>query len=230
MNNAPIVYMWVAHYNDKQIYPQFDFETGKENTFVSIDQTKLIKFGLYPISKTLENKIGDIKRVTSKVLPYIVLKLNPNQRLIFVRRNYMRRFGYQVCKKCGYKWQWIPDLKEEIGESGLMIHNNHTIQTYENKLYPLAVCPECKTFNAMLCPDCNTLINEYKRPDSEAHYFECPKCKKEHPRFITNFDGVNQEILYLLGYQMTVDNKNFKHIMFINENGEIELTENFEYK
>ena len=222
--------MWVAHYNDKQVYPQFDFESGKENTFASIDQTKLVKFGLYPISKTLENKIGKTS-VVSRTLPYIVLKLQPHQRLIFVRRNYMRRFGYQECGLCDYKWQWIPDLKEEIGESGLMIHNNHTIQTYENKLYPLAICPKCKTFNAIICPDCGTLINEMEgKVNKLPHYFECPKCKKEHPRHISNLDGTNQEVLYLLGYQMTVDNKNFKYIMFINESGEIELTENFEYK
>lgn len=229
MNNASIVYMWCAHYSDGQVYPQFDFESGKENVFASIDQTKLIKFGLYPISKTLADKISN-QLVISKQLPYIVLKLQPHQRLIFVRRNYMRHFGYQICSKCGYKWQWIPDLKEEVGEAKLMIHNNYVTQIYESKCYPLPQCPKCQSFNAILCPDCNTLINEMARPVTNEHYFECPKCKKEHPRHIINADGTNQEIMYLLGYQMTVDDKNYKYIMFINENGEIELTENFNYK
>ena len=146
MRNAPLVYMWVAHYSDGQVYPQFDFESGKENTFVSIDQIRLIKFGLYPITKTLEIKINILagnESIKSKILPHILMKIKPEQRLIFVRRNYMRRFGYQVCGKCGYKWQWIPDLKEEVGESGLMIHNNYTTQIYESKCYPLAVCPKC---------------------------------------------------------------------------------------
>ena len=231
MNNAPLVYFWVAYYNDNQVYPQFDLNSGKENSFASIDQTKLVKFGLYPISKILADKINiGIKMVISKPLPYIVMKLKPEQRLIYVRRNYMRNFGYQICTKCNYKWQWMPNIKEEIGEAGLPIHNNYTTQIQESKCYPLPVCPKCGSFNAILCPDCNTLINEYKRKDSEAHYFECPKCKKEHLRYIINADGTNHEIIYLLGYQMTVEGKNYKSIMFINENGEIELTENFNYR
>ena len=49
-------YFWIAEYKDSAL-PQFDPETGKENLFKEIDQSKLIRFGLYPFSIKLWNKV-----------------------------------------------------------------------------------------------------------------------------------------------------------------------------
>ena len=53
----PIVYMWVAEYRDGLALPQFDPDTGRENPFSSIDQSRLCKFGWYPFSVNMMGKI-----------------------------------------------------------------------------------------------------------------------------------------------------------------------------
>lgn len=233
MGNIPLIYMWIAFYDNRQVLPQFDFETGIENPYVSIDQTKLIKFGLFPINKDFSDKINNVagrQIVESKNVPIHILKLDKNQRLIYVRRNYIRKFTFQICTKCGYQWQWMPNHKEGIGDAGLPIHTDYELQIWQSKTYPCAKCPKCGTINSIVCPDCKIIINEMKRKDSNEHYYECPKCKKEYPRYIRLLESGNNDIIYLLGYQITEDNKNFKYIMFIDNNGEIEISDNFNYR
>lgn len=42
-------FFWIAYYNDGTIFPQFDFETFKENKFSDIQQDKLIAFSWFPL-------------------------------------------------------------------------------------------------------------------------------------------------------------------------------------
>jgi hypothetical protein len=53
----PLVYFWIAEYTDGSALPQFDPETGRENSFAEIDHKKLHCFGWYPFSPKLAQKI-----------------------------------------------------------------------------------------------------------------------------------------------------------------------------
>lgn len=104
----PLVYMWVAVYEDGQALPQFDPETGKENMFAEVDQDKLKEFGLFPFSEQMARRIQEGEGVF--VLPSdnqrFVLKLKEGQRLFTRRTNLHITVPYHECLECGHKWQW----------------------------------------------------------------------------------------------------------------------------
>lgn len=83
-------YFWIAEYNDKTALPQFDPETGNENLFKDIDQSKLIRFGLYPFSKELSRKVPCS---VSDLLPKFVINLSSEDKLVYLRRNYIEKIG-----------------------------------------------------------------------------------------------------------------------------------------
>jgi hypothetical protein len=59
----PLVYFWIAEYTDGSALPQFDPETGKENKFSEIDHQKLYRFGWYPFSPKLAQKILETEKI-----------------------------------------------------------------------------------------------------------------------------------------------------------------------
>jgi Zn finger protein HypA/HybF involved in hydrogenase expression len=227
----PLVYFWIAFYNDETCLPQFDIESGKENNFRDIDQSKLDKFGIFPFTATMALNANRIKgfMVALEVanLPYFIMKLQENQRLIFFRRNKIHTFTYLRCTKCEYDWEFMRGYKEGAkAEIGLTIHSNDIVQEWAGKKYSLAVCPKCGSFNAIVCTDCkDTLINELKRAESEEHYFKCPKCNKEYIRYIKTLEDQLRALVYLVGYQTTVDGRNIKQVMFISEDGTFEMSD-----
>lgn len=232
----PYVYFWIAFYRDGTSLPQFDFETGTFHEFNEIEQNRLDRFGLIPFNPPLAIKacmaagyrIAEVK----EGLPYFILKLQKDQRLIYYRRNFIHNFEFDYCETCGYKWVWMPTRKAgEITETDLPIHPNYILQTWKDKKFPCCQCPKCGTINAIVCPDCkDILINELKKPNSEEHYFQCPKCKKEFPRHIKLLANSMRKSIYMIGHQITIDGKNKKQIMYISENGEFELSDDFNYK
>jgi predicted RNA-binding Zn-ribbon protein involved in translation (DUF1610 family) len=232
----PLIYWWIAFYNDGQCLPQFDVETGKENPFSSIEQDKLEKFGLFPFNAqlTIKANISAGFVVARELeLPFFIQKLQKGQRLIYVRRNFIHLFSFQHCNKCEYEWQWMPNRQDrEKTEIGLLIHPNQVIQIWNGKTYPCAQCPKCQSYNAVVCPDCkDTLINELKRAEkNDEHYFRCPKCGKEFARHIILLENTIRQLVYLLGYQTTIDGQNKKVIMFINEDGTFELSDDYNYR
>jgi Zn finger protein HypA/HybF involved in hydrogenase expression len=224
----PLVYFWVAFYKDGNCLPQFDVNSGIENSFQTIDQTKVEKFGLFPFSPALVLKVNSAAGVIIarevENLPYYIMKVEEGQRLINIRRNFIHQFTYQHCAKCGYNWQWMMGHKEgEIAEFGLPICDNHVVQKVQGKDMGFPKCPKCGAYNSIVCPDCGTLINEMARPDTKEHYFLCPKCNKEHPRYIKILEDNKRRLIYIMGYQTTVDGKNVKQLMFIGEDGVITL-------
>ena len=48
---TPLTHFWIAEYNDGMAVPQFDPEDGHENKFTSLDQGKMVAFGIYPFSR-----------------------------------------------------------------------------------------------------------------------------------------------------------------------------------
>lgn len=59
----PLVYFWIAEYTDGSALPQFDPETGRENRFSAIDYQKLHRFGWYPFTPKLVQKILEAEGV-----------------------------------------------------------------------------------------------------------------------------------------------------------------------
>jgi hypothetical protein len=58
----PLVYFWIAEYTDGSALPQFDPETGKENMFSEVDHRRLKRFGWYPFSVELAQRIWEAER------------------------------------------------------------------------------------------------------------------------------------------------------------------------
>jgi hypothetical protein len=232
----PYIYFWIAFYKDGTCLTQFDLQTGIFHEFKEIEQDRLDRFGLVPLNPALAIKAcmaaGYKIAEARDGLSYLILRLQKDQRLIYYRRNKIHNFEYDYCEVCGYKWVWMPTHKAgEITETDLPIHPDFIVQTFQGKEFPCCKCPKCGAINAIVCPDCkDVLINELKRPDSEKHYFQCPKCKKEFPRHIKLLGDAMRKAIYMLGHQTTVGGKNSKQIMFINEDGTIELSEDFNYK
>src|SRR3972149_3340234 len=82
--NRTIPFMWIAFYSDNTCLPQFNLETGQNHLFKEIDQSKLIKFGWFPIPYELSKKLGPQYYHDPK-LPHFILELKPNQRIIAFR-------------------------------------------------------------------------------------------------------------------------------------------------
>jgi hypothetical protein len=59
----PLVYFWIAEYTDGTALPQFDVETGKENKFGEVDHQWLKRFGWYPFSVELAQRILDAEQI-----------------------------------------------------------------------------------------------------------------------------------------------------------------------
>ncbi len=85
----PLVYFWIAEYTDGSALPQFDPETGRENRFSEVDQQKLKRFGWYPFTTELAQKILKAEKlvaIPTRNLPYAV-RLENGEKLVAYRTN-----------------------------------------------------------------------------------------------------------------------------------------------
>ena len=85
----PLVYFWIAEYTDGSALPQFDPETGRENRFSEVEQQKLKRFGWYPFTPELAQKILKTERIIvipTRNLPYTV-RLGNNKKVVAYRTN-----------------------------------------------------------------------------------------------------------------------------------------------
>jgi len=87
----PLVYMWVAEYTDGTALPQFDPETGLENRFAKVDESKLIRFGWYPFSHEMAVKIQKVQGmiVIPSKNPHYMVELKEDEKLFAVRKNHI---------------------------------------------------------------------------------------------------------------------------------------------
>ena len=88
----PLVFFWIAEYEDGKALPQFDPETGEENKFALTDKGKLKKFGWHPFTPELAEKI--YKRSGLIVIPTnnpsYVINLKKGDKLIAKRENIIK--------------------------------------------------------------------------------------------------------------------------------------------
>jgi hypothetical protein len=85
----PLVYFWIAEYTDGSALPQFDPETGRENRFSEVYHRKLERFGWYPFTSELAQKImkaGKLVVIPTRNLSYTV-RLGNGRKLVAYRTN-----------------------------------------------------------------------------------------------------------------------------------------------
>lgn len=151
---------WIGWYDSPYpdpkapVFAQFDLQTGKENLFKTVDQTRLKSMAFMPFSAEFAERVNGHPDSTTLaiplVLPRYVVHLSDKQRIIIFRRNF----------------------------------NRYGVKPKELELFP-----------------------------------------------------VTQEIIYVLGWQTTEliqvngqpQEKNIKSMMFIHENGSVEMSENYEH-
>ena len=221
----PPVYFWLAEYNNGKALPQYNPYTGEENKWDAIDQSKLVKFSLYPFNTKLAAilyKKGFLVKVKS-LQPYHLI-LNPDERLIYLRRQFINPFTYRICLNCNHKFmarKGITEVVKEVVE----------VEGKKDSVYTSYKCPKCGKYNAYICPKCNKQVNkEYateedksKPVEERKHKYRCPRCDIEYPRYIQRRSSVHKYTKYLLGWQRTVNGINVKSIMYIDENGMVEM-------
>jgi hypothetical protein len=240
--NRTIPFFWLAFYKDGSCLPQFDLDSGKQYSFKDIDQGNLDKFGLFPVPFELAKKLGPQYYYDGK-LSHFILKLGPNQRLIGgIRREYQRFFSYSICNECGFKWQWIPlRVDGSVGDAGLPVYGSdqysfHITNPNGKEVYEV-ICPKCGSHNDFKCPKCDKWWNKTQDESCKdlpqhqwTYHLECPDCKAINTKKTQGMEDHTIENIFLLGWQSTIEGENKKHIMFINQKGEFELNEDFNFK
>jgi len=224
-----VPFFWVAFYSDGSVFPQFE-ENGQQHHFKEIDQSKLEKFGWFPISATLIKVLNNPMYKSDSTLPYFVIHLKSNQKLIALRREWQQFYSYSHCLKCGFEWQWMPKKPDgSIGDAGLPRYGEkycffepHPRDT-NKRIYGI-ICPRCGARTQLKCPDCNLWWNKI----DERGTLKCPKCGKQPEQTIAALEAHKRDLIFLLGYEEpTEDGKNKKFIMFIRPDGTVQLSDDF---
>jgi len=216
MSNRPLVYHWIAYYDDGIKLPQYN-EECMENRFIDIDQERLVKFGLYPFSKELAKgvrKIGD-DVVSIEILPSYEIELNKDKRLIYYRDVFISQEEFHICKKC----------KKEFKYTGIQKHLvKKGVGKYKDEYVP--ICPHCGAHDYYECKKCQRRFETF----DDASQGMCPDCGREHgylKRIVLTSGSYGREkkwIEYYLGYQILVKGINHKVIFKIKENGDCFIT------
>jgi hypothetical protein len=215
--------MWVAFYNDNTCLPQFDLDTGYNHLFKEIDQSKLSKFGWFPISYELTKKL-DSRYYHDPNLQRFVLELKPNQRIIALRTEAQHTFDFSHCLKCGFNWQWMPNKPDgSIGDSGLPRYGEkycYSVINPNNKRIFEVICPKCGAKNNLKCPECDEWWNKI----DDNWTLQCPKCKKINEKQVQQVNGFSVDCVWKLGWQETLpDGTNKKMILVIKPDGTFTL-------
>ncbi len=103
---CPPVYMWIVTFNDGKALSQFDPETGKQNRFPFPDQSRITKFGWYPIMPHMVAKILEGEGVVTIPTEYPIYEINikPGQ-LPYMRSTTRLPSGqYHKCLECNTEW------------------------------------------------------------------------------------------------------------------------------
>jgi len=211
----PLVYFWIAHYNDGTYASQFDLNTFKENSIKIIDNSKLIKVGWYPIPYDLAvelNKRG-IPAISNPLLPKIEVEINKNKRFILFMRNFISIEEFRICENCGKEFQAIGN-----------------IEFFGDKHWRSPICPHCGGHDYWQCKKCGTKYDLFSATEStspeKGGYGHCPKCGGYLELIRVTSKQYTRERrwrLYVVGFQETIGGKNYKVMLYADENGNVEM-------
>ena len=90
----PLVFFWVAEYTDGTALSQFDPETGRENLFKHVDLARVKRFGWYPFTEELAEKVFEAEGliVVPSAFKSYVVDLEAGDRLVVKRENILLYF------------------------------------------------------------------------------------------------------------------------------------------
>jgi len=205
--NRPLVYYWIAQYDDGTCLPQYNPITYLENRFSDIEQDKLIKFGLYPFDKELAEGItkkGIDPVVSIPFLPKYEINLDNDRRLIHYRDVFISHEEYHLCRKCGKEFEFSSTSPKT------------------NSKYSSPICPNCNSHDLFICKSCG---KEYQRfEDAKFGMCDC-KGHLKRERFTSGqYSREKRWIEYFLGYQTKVKGNNYKTLLKIDERGDSIIT------
>jgi len=218
MSDRPLVYQWIAHYNDGTSYPQFDTESYEENSFIKIDKDKLIKFGIYPFKKDFAYKVSKKQSVVSLgFLPIYEINIENEERLIHYRQVFISQETFHICQKCKkeFKFSYAHSFKIKLKDSKLGIKMDEVCP----------VCPHCGAKDYYKCNSCGKVLETF----NESSFGMCPDCDRSkgylERKNITSGSHSREKrwIDYYLGKQSTIQGRNVKFILKIKENGDCEV-------
>jgi len=199
----PLVYQWIARYENGTGWSQFDPKTYTENPFSIIEQDKLKKFGLYPLTRELEEGLrkNNIETRAIPFLPKYEINIDKNKRLIYYRDVFISHENYHLCKNCNKEYFY--------GKNSPKL---------ENTKYSSPICPNCGSHDLFVCKNCK---KEFKR--FEDAKFQMCDCGAHLNRIRITSGQYSRErrwIEYYLGYQTIVKGANTKFLLKIDERGD----------
>jgi len=86
-----LYFFWIAEYENKEIFSQYDLNTGKENLYKDVNLKRVKKFGWFPFPLDLKSKIPEA--VYNPALPHYLINISPEDTLIVKRRGYIEITG-----------------------------------------------------------------------------------------------------------------------------------------
>lgn len=208
----PLVFMWIAHYDDNTSLPQFDPLTCRENKFSDIRQDKLVKFGLYPFGQSFARKLQDngIAVVSLPFLPKYEINLDKYKRLIYHRENFISNEQFRICGECGKEFYFDSNVKVTGGK------------------YSSPICPNCGAHDYWVCTKCGKKYLKFE--DAIGMDKQTPGLCNECNSYLRLIRITSEQrtrerrwIRYHMGWQETVHGVNKKNILIISENGDVEV-------
>lgn len=181
LDYRPLVFFWVAEYDNDKALPQFNPRTGKENKFSLVTKNQLVAFGWYPFTIELAQKIHQRNGQIVIPLPnrFYRITLKKGDTLIAKRNTTVTIFKFHQCGKCGFVWQLLkgkPSPKIGLPRSVDVFVEEIPVQDSKGKRivrYLSPICPNCGYH------DCNAIMIKDKK--------------------VKQFGGEKRETVYVLG-------------------------------
>ena len=207
INTRPIVYFYRCYYSDGSTQEQYSKERDyKGLKFTDIYQDKLVKFGLYPFSQDLAEKVTKVG-TEARALPFLPeyeIEINENKRLIYYRQCFISQQEYHICGACKKEFQYSSGVKTLISK------------------YPSPICQNCGAHDDFYCKKCD---KSYIFEDTSNGL--CPICKGHMQRrkvTSTQYSREKRWNLYIIGYQQLINGSNVKTLLTIDETGNCLVT------
>ena len=211
----PICYFWIAHYNDGTCLPQFDPYDFHPNKITDIDQSRLVKIGWYPLSISLAKALNDkgIPAISNPLLPKIEVDITKDKRYILFTRNFIANEEFRICGACGKEFKATANSK-----------------IFADTKFPSPICPYCGAHDYWKCKNCGKTFQRFEEtestPPEKGGAGHCPECGGylERVRVTSRqFTREKRWRYYVVGYQETINGRNYKTLLYINENGDVEV-------
>jgi len=176
---VPLTFFWIAELKDGRIIPQFDPNTGKENSLKGINWKDVVGFGWYPFDEDLAAKISfqndNILAIPTKNRFYHVRAKN-GETIIAKRENIIKLFSYHVCGKCGFKWQFAKSSAELPSSDKAFVEYIRQGDRIVKFVSP--ICPNCGYHDSNDIPREKKLVRRVKEGRRQTVYVLGLKGKK----------------------------------------------------